>query len=403
MRCHAWRKFELSCIVGIQTPRANLQNWSFPLTSKTRGRHRAAMQLVAQRPSLVAQAAQLLRDALAQGQWTGELPGERNLCARLGVSRPTLRAALEQLRREGRLAVEHGRPTRILKSRTRSVAVRRSVVGLLSPVPLRAMPPFVMYWVDELREQLTAAGCSLELHVSRTAYSARPARVLEGLMRRAPAAAWVLYLSNEAMQKWFYERGLPCLVAGSCVPGVKLPSVDVDYRAACRHAAGLLLASGCERLALVLPQGDYAGDRESEEGFRQAMGRGNAKSAQPLVLRHDGTVKGLCAELDAAFRATPRLDGLIVARSGHALTAVTYLARRGVRVPRDVAVISRDADAFLEFLASPVARYANDPALFARRVSRTAIQLARQGMSPTRAVRLMPQYVPGETVPLRKA
>lgn len=355
------------------------------------------MQLLAQRPSLVAQAAQLLRDALAQGQWTGELPGERNLCARLGVSRPTLRAALEQLRREGRLAVEHGRPTRILKSRTQSVTLRRSVVGLLSPVPLRAMTPFVMYWVDELREQLAAAGFPLELHISRILYAARPARALEGLVRRAPAAAWVLYLSTDAMQRWFQERGLPCLVAGSCVADVKLPSVDVDYRAACRHATGVFVASGRKCPALVLPAGGYAGDRDSEQGFREVWQSSSAKSAAPLVIRHDSTVKGLCAGLDAALSNSPRADAFIVARSGHALTTLTHLAWRGVRVPQDVAVISRDDDVFLDFAVPRVARYASDPAQFARRMSRAAIQLAQQGVSPTRAVRLMPRYVAGET------
>jgi LacI family transcriptional regulator len=387
----------MGCIVVNQTAGANAHYWSFRLTSRTHGHHRALMQLVAQRHSLVAQAAQLLRDALAQGQWTGELPGERNLCARLGVSRPTLRAALEQLRREGRLAVTHGRPTRILQPRSKSASPRRAVVAMLSPVPLRAMPPLVMYWVDELREQLAAVGCPLVLHVSRTVYAPRPAGALESLVRRAPASAWVLYLSNEAMQKWFYERGLPCLVAGSCVPGVKLPSVDVDYRAACRHATGTLFASGCKRPALVLPAGGYAGDRDSEQGFREAWQSRSAKSAAPLVIRHDGTVKGLCADLDTALNRSPGADGFIVARSGHVLTTLTHLARRGVRVPQEVAVISRDDDAFLDFVVPRVTRYASAPAQFARRVSRAAIQLARQGVSPARAVRLMPRYVAGET------
>ncbi|MBI5773231.1 MAG: substrate-binding domain-containing protein [Verrucomicrobia bacterium] len=356
------------------------------------------MRLIAQRASLVAQAAQFLRDALDHGQWFGELPGERNLCARLGVSRPTLRAALEQLRREGRLAVTHGRPTRILQPRAKSAGAPRSVVAMLSPVPLRAMPPFVMHWVDELREQLAAAGCPLELHVSRTVYSPRPARALESLVRRAPAAAWVLYLSSEVMQRWFQERGLPCLVAGSCVPEVKLPSVDVDYRAACRHAVGLLCAAGCARIALVLPHGGYAGDREGEEGFREALARSSTKPAASRILRHDGTVAGLCAQLDSALGTSPPVDGFIVARSGHALTALTHLSRRGVRVPQEVAVVSRDDDAFLEFVVPRMARYTSDPAQFARRVARVAMQLAQQGFAAPRAVRLMPRYLAGETV-----
>jgi hypothetical protein len=45
-----------------------------------------------------------------------------------------------------------------------------------------------------------------------------------------------------------------------------------------------------------------------------------------------------------------------------------------------------------------VARYASDPAQFAGRLSRAAIALVQQGMASSRAVRLMPRYVAGETV-----
>jgi LacI family transcriptional regulator len=272
------------------------------------------------------------------------------------------------------------------------------VVVMLSPVPLRAMPPFVMYWVDELREHLAAAGGALELHVSRTLYVPKPARALESVVRRFSAAAWLLYLSTGEMQRWFQDRGLPCLVAGSCASATQLPSGDVDYRAVCRHAAGQLLARGGRHPALVLPQGDYAGDRDSEAGFREAWERSSVVSGEPLIVRHDGTTSGLCAQLNAALKPSVGADGFIVARSGHALTALTHLLRRGVRVPEDVAVISRDDDAFLDFVVPRVARYASDPAQFASRLSRAAIALVQQGMASSRAVRLMPRYVAGETV-----
>lgn len=41
------------------------------------------------------------------------LPAERDLAAQLGVTRPTLREALQRLARDGWVEIQHGRPTRV--------------------------------------------------------------------------------------------------------------------------------------------------------------------------------------------------------------------------------------------------------------------------------------------------
>jgi hypothetical protein len=61
-------------------------------------------------------------------------------------------------------------------------------------------------------------------------------------------------------------------------------------------------------------------------------------------------------------------------------------------------VISRDDDAFLEFVTPAVARYVCAPEPFARRVCRLVIQLAQSGAAPVQPVRLMPRFLPGGTV-----
>ena len=41
------------------------------------------------------------------------LPGERELAKQLGVTRPTLREALQRLARDGWLDIQQGKPTRV--------------------------------------------------------------------------------------------------------------------------------------------------------------------------------------------------------------------------------------------------------------------------------------------------
>ena len=63
--------------------------------------------------SLHEQAADYIRARIASGEYAlgAQIPTEKELCARLGVSRPTLRQALDALTREGYLARIKGRGT----------------------------------------------------------------------------------------------------------------------------------------------------------------------------------------------------------------------------------------------------------------------------------------------------
>lgn len=357
------------------------------------------MQLIPQRILIATQTANVLRAGLKKGIWRGELPGERSLCERLSVSRPTLRTALEQLTREGWLEVSQGRARRILRPGSERRPARTEAVGLLTPVGLHAVPPFVLSWIDELREHLGRNGQPLEVQVVPGCFVQRPVKALESLVRRAPACVRVLYQATEPMQRWFEQNDVPCVLAGSSFPGVTLPSVDIDYRAACLHATNLLLAKGHRRIALVARGQPLGGDVESELGFREAFAKLRTQSAQPIFLRHNDTIHGLCAQLDKLFRARGTAPtALLVARTHHALTAVTQLLRRGWKVPEEVAVISRDDDAFLDYAVPSLARYRSDATQFARRVERIVQQLKAGGKIARPQVRLMPRFIKGESV-----
>ncbi|MDB6028205.1 MAG: transcriptional regulator [Verrucomicrobiales bacterium] len=354
------------------------------------------MNPLPQRRSLVSQTADILREQMTTGVLSESLPGERELSARLRVSRPTLRAALELLRREGRLDVAQGQRRRIrqkLESTTKPKDTKRVV--LLTPLPPHRMPPFVMFWVDELRQHLAEEGFDLEIQVSPIAEASHPERQLERLIKDVPAAAWVLFLSSEPMQRWFAACALPCVVAGSCFPDVALPSVDIDSQATCRHSAGLFITRKHSHIALLLPDSHTAGDQASEAGFREGAAV-NGK-IRTTVAHHDGSIASVCKKIDSLMSHANPATAILVARSAHALTTFTYLQRKGLRLPQDVSLISRDNDQFLDFVVPRITRYACNPVTFARRVSRIVLQLTKEGSVSKRQVLLMPELIKGET------
>jgi DNA-binding LacI/PurR family transcriptional regulator len=352
---------------------------------------------IPQRSSLVAETLRVLREAIAAGRWQDELPGERRLCEEWHISRPTLRAALTALAAEGLVIISQGKPTRVCQPPEGAVASPPSqtlTVGLLSPEPLHGMPPFVLLWVDELRSQLASEGHLLQVHVGRAWSGGKnPARALQTLTTTVPASAWVLYRSTEAMQQWFEQKQIPCVVVGSVFKGLTLPSVDRDHRAVCRHAVGMMAARGHQRLALVIQEPQFAGDRESEAGFDEGIQAAAARGITGLIQRHDGSREGILKALDRLLSARQRPQALLIARTSSALTVCTGLLHRGIRIPQDMALICRDDDIFLDETIPQISRYSISAGIFAKRIFRLVRQPGVKGDT-----KVMPEFVKRESL-----
>lgn len=348
---------------------------------------------IPRRVSLVSQTVDTLRMHLQAGHWPERLPAERELSQHLQISRPTLRAALHELQRKGVIKLS-GRVRRSAATKPASAKRPSSgyAVSFLSPFPLQSTSRLVLF----LRDQLASAGYTVHFHVDPLCFSSKPARALEKMVRKHPETVWVAIGSKEPMQRWFLQRRLPLLVFGSCQPGIALASVDADYRATCRHAGDLLWRKGHRRLAFVIPQNAYDGDRESERGFREAINK--HPEANLSILRHDETATHLCSLLDKALLSPNPPTAFFVARAVHALTVTMHLMRRKLRLPQDVAVLSRDDDSYLYHTSPILTRYSINHDLFVSKVSKAVRELTETGNLAPRSIRLISQFIAGETL-----
>ena len=357
------------------------------------------MQSIPRRQSLVSQTAAILRDEIKRGAWKQWLPGERVLCETLQVSRNTLRAALAQLKRDSVIRSDHGTGNRILLRATRrSRALKSHDVGLISPDALERIRPSQTLWIDELRAMLSERGCRLHVFHGPQYYRTNPAAALDKLLKQHPHGCWILFMSNEAIQRWFEKIGTPCIVAGSVHAGINLPYRDLDHRAMCRHAAGVLLGQGHRKIALMIRKSRLAGDLESEAGFLEGVKASARDDAEALVSYHDGSVAGICQALRRLMDLKPAPTALLVANAYHYLTVIGRLSQLGLRVPRDVSLISRDEDPFLSFLVPPPARYMTNPHLMAKSLLRPILEHLEDGVVTQQANRIMPEFIRGETI-----
>jgi len=187
--------------------------------------------------SLSGQVAAKIAEDIRNGTWISSLPSERVLADTLQVSRKTIRKSIAQLQQDGIIKTNRRLGHRIVSQQPVAKSLDPSI-GLLTPEALDQLPSNTALWVDELRALLFPRGIRMRAFSSSRCFGRGFSGALSKLVAQNPQSCWVLTHSSEPMQRWFVERGVPCIVVGSCPRGMPLPSVDLDYFAVCRHAVG---------------------------------------------------------------------------------------------------------------------------------------------------------------------
>jgi DNA-binding LacI/PurR family transcriptional regulator len=356
----------------------------------------------AQRVLLADQVARTIEQEIGAQRWREWLPSERSLQRLLNVSRQTIRAALAQLEGRRTVAVHPYRGYRITGTpatgRPGVTSLSREV-GLICPEPVYRMPPHFIKLLDMVRGLCAAAGLNLEVIEGQRFTRTAPGRLMPRLVRTEPKACWILVLANRPMQEWFARSGLRVVVYGNVYAGLALNSTGMDYRASIRHAAAHLLAKGHRRIAFVAYDLRRAGEADSLRGFREAFAahRGSPAVALPIE-RPDGDADALCRQLDGALHAAQPPTAFVISHTHHYATVATHLAKRGLQVPRDVSLICRSEDPFLEFLRPTPAFYRANVEVSARLLFDLVRHAVDGTAKPGHQRLLVPEFVPGGSV-----
>ncbi|MBP8255748.1 MAG: GntR family transcriptional regulator [Opitutaceae bacterium] len=350
------------------------------------------------RVSLSVRAANAIRQAITDNTWKEYLPSERRLCEIFRVSRPTIRTALHLLAKEGLIAIHQGRRNRLLTTARHKSGSQSRLVGLIAPEPVSHLALVTYQGVSEMRAHLAEHGFTTEILVCPPGSAKVQQRRINEFVRQNRVFCCVLISVSKELQQWFSEHSIPALVVGSCHPQVKLPSLDVDYRSVCRHAAGILLGKGHRRLALVVPNSGVAGDLASEEGFSDAITRHHQHEARATIVRHNGTAANITAKLDALFNSAHAPTALLIAKPQHVIIVIIYLLKCGITVPDTVSLIARDHDHNFGIVSPPIAHYAFKEGAFVHRLSRLMLQMVNRGYLPLEPNLIFPKFFAGGTV-----
>jgi DNA-binding LacI/PurR family transcriptional regulator len=355
-----------------------------------------------QRLSLSVQTADNIRQAIADGIWTEYLPAERRLCEIFRVSRPTIRTALHLLAKDGLIDIQQGRRNRLLSASRRTTRNPGRLVVLVTAEPISQMGFTTYQGISEMRTHLAEQGFTTEFLVCMPGSARAQKRKLEEFIRHNRVLCCVLMFFGKDVQHWFADHSVPALVLGSCHPGVRLPSLDIDYRSVCRHAAGIFLGKGHRRLAFIVPDSGVAGDLASEQGFIEGVHqRADDDAVQAVVVRHGGTAQSISSKLDTLFNSNPP-TALLVAKPLHVFIVLIYLLKRGLTVPDTVSFIARDHDVVFESVLPPIAHYAMPREAYAHRLSLLVLKMLSNCDLASKPNLIFPKYVAGGTVQQRQ-
>ena len=360
--------------------------------------------MIPHKQSLVQQVASILRKGIREGLWADWLPGERALCETLRVSRSTLRTAINLLQVEGVLVAVHGRGTQIIgkPQQVESPACRGALIGLITSTSIEQVRPTTAIWLDELRELLFEAGFLFKIcHGSQ--YARRnPSSDLAFLHSSHQAICWILQQSTKSMQKWFETSRIPCVVAGTSYEGIAVPSVDLDYRALCRHAVGTMVSRGHRRISMLTPATNKAGDLEGEVGFQEGLNLSPHYDLKAAVFRHGDALEQISRAIDRILKIEEPPTAILVSKSYVYLTLISRAAQMGLRVPHDISVVCRETDPFLQYVTPRPAHYTVDPRMYARRLLRTVIGVIDGAISGDKKTLILPQFKSGESLANRR-
>ena len=85
-------------------------------------------------------------------------------------------------------------------------------------------------------------------------------------------------------------------------------------------------------------------------------------------------------------------------RWSDAFNRMVHFLNAGVRIPAEAAIIAGWDDMFLHFTIPTLAHYRIDGEKAGRKTAGLLIDLLKHGLGKIRSVRILPEFVPGETL-----
>lgn len=265
-----------------------------------------------------------------------DMPSERVLAQQLGVSRDTVRAALQRLADEGLITPSRARSRRSVTPTRPEAGIMARTVALLSTeaTDIQELSNAPSGWDKYLQYHITLGIQQSNLYVLNVNQAILTDEALDHLIASRPACCVATYrfaASDEgrAILTALHEAGIRVIANGTGPELARYDTVYSDHRAGSHALTRWLMERGCRRIQRFWR---FSSPRpwidQRNLGYEQALAD---SGLQPLPAVHtpdmniddrtregfDQAVRLMAGYLMEAFARTPDIDALMVATDQH--------------------------------------------------------------------------------------
>lgn len=363
------------------------------------GKEREGKSSIPSRPNLHRYVYDSMVSRLESGTWSEYLPGEYALAQLMGVSRPTLRGALEQLEAEGWISKQNGKRTKVLKKGKRH-RYQRKVIFATSQKP-DAFLHGTHSMLHELEHRLFLNTCDFELLYLRERTKAQRQRRINEYCREHPDAIWILHRINKPLHAFFSDNMIPAISLGRTIDKPMLPYVSYDKRAALVHALSKLLRMKHEPHRIVLVCSQHVEDEAPRQGFVDILAprvKGSGYSIERNILKGGGQRAVFEKMLHQQMGRAEGPTAYVVTTPKPALAILGYLSAKGQAVPKNCSLICLEGEEYFSHTYPLITHYTVSPSVIAGKLFRIIDTFLKRNSPKKYEVDVIPKYVDGETL-----
>ncbi|MFN0124502.1 MAG: substrate-binding domain-containing protein [Blastocatellia bacterium] len=292
------------------------------------------------------------------------LPAERLLAEEFGVSRPTLRKALEPLVEAGMLVNLPGVGTRVASAKASANGAQKTI---LSEVAARSdwriiallLPDITNRFFIEVTEAIeyTALQRGYQLLLCNSRHQASLEAVhLRQLAERGVDGVIIGHDPNQEPPETLAlleDAGIPFVFLFSNPRAAQYDSIVLDEQAGVQQALKYLISLGHREIAYCRTAGIVPHPRET--AYRNILAENKLTVREPFILPFEKLEGASGLESVRKLLATkPKPTAVFAGNDHNALLLLKHLASLGVRVPQDLSVVGFDNLSFTEHLTTPL-------------------------------------------------